>query len=273
MLSFTQKLQFPELIYCGRFSIPPNDPPGCASMGKTVPLFRLNWEQHDLDVVCRQKQGRVNLLPDHWVPWLDNCRFVLEATYQSEIHRHCRSALLDWQLDSPFDQRIGEMLQQPAVSHVETAFRLMKDCLWNASKAGWEKGIARNIFLSAALLRFWDGKIREVDCARLEEIRAKMAGHENPSEDEESERNWKWGRTGTEFTLGESFLRDVEPRLETQKRDLLTKVPGTIPTTPKTCVSTKEIHEFHESVLKYFQPDLSREPKTMTKPPKLRKRV
>jgi hypothetical protein len=210
MLSFDQRLPFPDLIYCGRFKFRevPDAPCKTPVSTPTVALFRLDWKEHDLQ--ARPKEGHIDLVPPHWAAWLDGCRFSLDDVYQSEIHRHCRAALLDWQLDAPFDRRIGEILQQPAVSHVEVAFRLLADCLWDTDKMDWERGHPRKVFLSAALLRFWDGKVGEVNCARLDDLRAlpgclvKVRGE------------YATG-SAIEEALVLSFLRDVEARMEAQR--------------------------------------------------------
>jgi len=214
MLSFKQRLPFPDLIYCGRFTVPEKHKPGEDSQSRTVPIFRLDWKDHDFET---KPKGRIDLLPPHWATWLDACRFSIDGVYQSEVTRHCRSALLDWQLDAPFDHRVGEILQQPAVAHVETAFRLLADCLWDEDRMDWQRGHPRLVFLSAALLRFWDGKIPEVRCARLEDLRT-LGRH--PGSLVKTHRGGEWA-TGSaiEDALVQSFLHEVDERFE--KADLV----------------------------------------------------
>jgi len=210
MLSLSQQLPFPELIYCGRFITEPGgeEPSGLVHGPITVPLYRLDWRRHDLET--RPKVGYIDLLPQHWAAWLDGARFNMDDTYTSEIRHHCRAALLDWQLDAPFDKRIGEILQQPTVAHVETAFRLLADCLWDADKKQWERGHPRKVFLSAALLRFWDGKVAEVNCARLQDLQDLSDGTVKFRDE---------SATGStiEEALIVSFLQDVAGRFEAQK--------------------------------------------------------
>lgn len=96
-------------------------------------------------------------LPAAYDAQIKNMYFLLDKEYQREIVHHARLALLEWTKDRCFDTSIRDICLEPAIKHVEVAFTLIADCLFDPDtkkRVSYKRDIS-NYWKHAALYKFW----------------------------------------------------------------------------------------------------------------------
>lgn len=87
--------------------------------------------------------------------YLNGNEYSIDEKYLDEIHRNALQAQIEWSHHRPFDTVIREAALKPAIAHVETAFMLLADSLWDSKEKRFDRGMKRCVLKQALLVRFW----------------------------------------------------------------------------------------------------------------------
>tara|TARA_Y100000310_G_C20518570_1_gene732466 strand:+ start:93 stop:830 length:738 start_codon:yes stop_codon:yes gene_type:complete len=96
-------------------------------------------------------------LPEAYDAEIKNALFLLDTEYKREIEHHTRHALLDWTQGRRFDTAVRDTCLAPAVKHVEVAFYLLSDCLFDPDtqkRMSFERALFY-YWKQAALVKLW----------------------------------------------------------------------------------------------------------------------
>ena len=193
MLHTSRPLYFPALNRFGETSFKSHsDQEGY----KTTELYTLNWEK--LDLLKKAEFSKHALthdsafpgtLPEEYDGLVKKMIFAIPSSYLKEIRRSSYKALTEWDGDYSFDTVIREMCLQPAIAHVQVAFRLIADCLYDPATNYFSREPIKIIATQALLYKFWAfqtgrGLIREH--ANFEVIERLVNGRNIQLEDDSS---------------------------------------------------------------------------------------
>ncbi len=177
MLYVNHRFLFPSLVYQRDFVI--KGPPaseGDSDKGfvvksskpgwtKKVRLYKLDWDNIELEKEKRHKKWRGEQWPDIKVPYirtlpeeideeLKNYVFALDKGYLNEIRRCSQQGLHEWNVPRPFDTVIREMCLEVPQSYIKVAFGLLSDCVLDEETGYWEHG-NRRVIACLMLYKFW----------------------------------------------------------------------------------------------------------------------
>ena len=163
MLGLQHSLDFPKLVYVKDVNFKSRSE---TDESKSSQLYRLDWTSFDRKQKEKFEKWRdenwkdhgmeyVPSLPENYDKWMDGLRFAINHSYKNEIYRNTRRSLEEWGIKRSFDTVIREMCLKPAEMHVEVAFKLIADCMYDEDTNYFYRGSARAILSHALLYRFW----------------------------------------------------------------------------------------------------------------------
>jgi hypothetical protein len=136
---------------------------------KVDDLYRLDWQQTDLIKAqdheewvskyhsqYRERLPFVPTLPEKLNAAVENARYLLNESYLVEIREQARQAATEWSQRYPFDTMVREFCLQPAAAHIEVAFYLLSDCIYDvqAHRISLDP-VVRIPHLTLTLFKFW----------------------------------------------------------------------------------------------------------------------
>jgi len=174
MLGRTNSLLFPRLVHIKEVK---------DHKGKLVNLYRLDWSgMENILLEKYESSGRTideqllkkwekplgaalcppkdpsfyPALPSHLRQLLDDTVFNIKPNYRNEIIRNAKKAVEERNIERSFDTSIRDMCQQTVESHVEVAFRLLADCIYNVDEMNFSRDYVIKFMLPKWMLfRFW----------------------------------------------------------------------------------------------------------------------
>jgi hypothetical protein len=168
MVHLQRSLLFPNLNFQSEAQFKSWSPDGpdfkrASNSGKTTSIFKLDWgavdkikEDRWLKDIAKTSDSKFpGTLPQKYDSWVKGMLFALPENYLSEIRRCARLAQTEWGTGRGFDTMIREICLQPAVEYAYVAFRLMADCLYDASTNYFYRGPDKGIATQALLYKFW----------------------------------------------------------------------------------------------------------------------
>ena len=201
MLSLKTAIWFPKLVYDKSVIFK-----SWSGNGKTreTKLYRLDWSYLDKHVIDYFEQWRqtnnqncefIDALDSKYDKWLKSMRFAIPAHYLAEIRRNAQQGLIEWGLERRFDTCVREHCLKPAESHINIAFYLINDCIYDEDTNYFYRRPDRVVLHSAMLLKFWAEQtgswvaLEKANIFTLEERLKKANGKGyNKEEKEEVER-------------------------------------------------------------------------------------
>lgn len=182
-------LAFPKITYIkgGKIVWPARGNTDRVRRPKDIELYRLDWDAFEEDLRREDRAGwyvrrRPDLerpaLPPRYEEMLRGATFAISPEYMLEVQRNAERAIDEWETDRPFDTIVREHCLEPAIAHVESAFYLLEDCLFDPERQYWldHDSLEKQVMLEAMLIKFWTGQTG-AGCvwgfARMDRLRAK----------------------------------------------------------------------------------------------------
>lgn len=159
MLSLKNKKSFPKMVFLGEGILKNQNHQSNTS------LYRLDWTKHDETVKKKFEDWVKNRypnvtpeytpFPEEYDKWLDGLQFSISRSYMAEIKRMTQMALLELNVDRPFDLGIRDRCLEPAVSFVFATFMLVADCIYDPKTQWFERSIRNSIARHIMAYKFW----------------------------------------------------------------------------------------------------------------------
>jgi hypothetical protein len=157
MLRLDHGLLFPSLRRFGETSFK-----SWQDESKTTDLYTLYWD--DIDKIKQDNFLHHSItssskfpgtLPKEYDDITKSFVFALPQKYVDEIKRQARTAQTEWSQNYQFDTNIREICLKPAITHIQVAFALLKDCLYDPSTNYFSRSPLKNITSQMMLYKFW----------------------------------------------------------------------------------------------------------------------
>ena len=193
-------LRFPSLVHHCTI-------PHYQNKNKELNIYRLDWTSFDAAKQEKHEAWRKEHHPHCEVPWVpalpkkyqdevNEFKFAITRSYLDEIRRNSLRGLDEWSLERGFDTCIREMCLKAGIAHIEIAFSLLNDCIFDLNKNYWSRDYSE-VSLSSMLYRFWHhqtGRGLLSSRALFPELKEKAAGiqqnvlkeHPNSLQDKET---------------------------------------------------------------------------------------
>lgn len=173
---------FPHLVFLDEISLK-------SESDKTLKLYKLDWDEFDSAILKRHIDWNAKCWPSSNIPIiqkfdeyyegiLQSLRFAIPFSYLNEIRRVTQSAMVEWNTNRPFDTCVREMCLEPAISYIETAFKLLCDCAYDVETKYYYRADNKYILAPMLLYRFWQhqtGSGRITDHAGFESLKSRLA--------------------------------------------------------------------------------------------------
>lgn len=163
MLSLLKKqnLWFPKLKFVEEVTFNFDD-----DRTKNYNIYKLDWslsDKHKKESWEKWKEKHwadkdisyVEDLPEKWDKKIKDLLFAIDGGYMAEIKRNSLQGVLEWNLERPFDTAIREQCLITAKAHIETAFMLLSDSIYDKETNYFSRGVESRLIRSAMLYKFW----------------------------------------------------------------------------------------------------------------------
>lgn len=135
----------------------------------TLPLFKLDWDsvdQYKADEYATWKEeywkktntgesARPGTLPPEYDEKVKNLTFAISNSYKREIMHYATLFVAERTRDRKFDTCVRDRCLRTSVAAMQTAFYLLKDCLYHEEVNGWYRGPYKELYLYAMQYKFW----------------------------------------------------------------------------------------------------------------------
>ena len=133
--------------------------------GRKIDIFKLDWTEKDR--ICKEKFNRwsskyhtdkdliyIEDLPEQYESMVQNTTFAIPNNYLIGIRKYTRLGMHE--RNDPAcsaDTAVREICLYPAIAYIETAFRLIIDCMYDGDEC------LKPIFINILLYKFWSHQI------------------------------------------------------------------------------------------------------------------
>lgn len=140
MLNNKNKLFFPKIVFDKSIQIDT----------KIINLYKLDWSRKEK----KCNSGELELL-DEYEDLLKSFRFALNDSYLTEIRRLSWNSVAEWNIQRGIDSKLKHIYLEPAVSYIETSFRLLADCVYDENEMFYYRGKYKYIIPYLFMYKFW----------------------------------------------------------------------------------------------------------------------
>jgi hypothetical protein len=145
MLSNTSKLYFPKLVFDKAASIDL----------KPTNTYCLDWTRK----VSKCNQSQPVELTEEYEDAIKNLRFAISDSYFREIRRCSWRAVEEWNVNRQIDSSLKSIYLLPTASYIETAFKLLTDCLYDESTNYFYRKDDKIVIPYLLLYKFWKHQV------------------------------------------------------------------------------------------------------------------
>lgn len=183
MLRFSRPLFFPQLVHLEDVIFK-----SWSGDSGSTPIYKLDWGPVDERKAKSYNFGDFpGTLPKTYDDWVKNFLFAIPTNYLDQINYSVRQAVFEWNAELRFDTMIREICLSPAISHIQVAFKLIADCLYDKETNYFYRNPDKKVAPHAMLYKFWafqtgEGLIREHSAFnRIEPLVSKDPAHNDDS--------------------------------------------------------------------------------------------
>ena len=140
------------------------------SPSKEKNIYRLDWSFFDKrkkEKPCHYEAPSVKALPDKYESLLEDLKFAISYPLIDEIRRNVRQAIEERNVKRGLSAYYESMVEKTCEAHVEVAFALLTDCLFDVNKNDWDREQDKIIILSMMLYKFWHNQVPKKELKRL----------------------------------------------------------------------------------------------------------
>jgi len=137
--------------------------------GRKTDIFKLDWSEKDR--ICKEKFNRwiakyhtdkdliyIEDLPEQYENIVQNVTFAIPNNFLIGIRKYTRLGMHEWNDPAcSADVSVREICLYPAIAYIETAFRLIINCIYDGDE------YLKTIFINILLYKFWSHQINDKD--------------------------------------------------------------------------------------------------------------
>lgn len=109
----------------------------------------------DLWLLSKKDIPIVQIFNKQYEDILQSLLFAVPQNYAEEIRNSTQAAILEWNKERHFDTVIREMCLKPAIKHIEVAFKLLCDCIYDEKTNYFSRTDNKYLLPHVLLFRFW----------------------------------------------------------------------------------------------------------------------
>jgi len=172
MLNNKNKLFFPKIKYEGSTELKSFN-----SESKIVNLYYLDWQRKELK---SNMNNTLQDLPHELNTKVKNLKFIIDTSYLNEIRRTSWQAITEWnEIRNIADKSAKKIYLKPTASYVESAFKLLADCIFDIDTEFYYRQDDKVIIPYLLLYKFWKNQASKnliLDFACIPELMVKTSG-------------------------------------------------------------------------------------------------
>jgi hypothetical protein len=159
---------------------------------KSVTLYKLDWDDYgkrrqeayegrgEGGYVRQGWEAYAQALPAQYEEMVRGLVYAISPEYLREIQRNAERAVEEWGIERGFDTVVREHCLNPSVEHVEVAFYLLTDCIYDPETRYWmdHDRLERCISHEANMFKFWVGQTGDAcvwDFAKMSDLSRECA--------------------------------------------------------------------------------------------------